>query len=198
MPDVKISALPTASLPPSSGDLVPILQGGVSRQITRADLVNDRVLTLTATQANATTTPAAAAALATTVAQGQYLFKYWIAYRSSAVGVGIQISGQHTGTTTRFVGTSYHLTTGGGAATGIADQLSTATAQMMEGKAQRVSGAAPGATQGVDTANADMFAVLEGIAIVTVSGTLNLMFNASATGTVTLMEGTSLTLTRTA
>jgi hypothetical protein len=123
--------------------------------------------------------------------------KYWICYRSAATTTGIQMYLDHTGTTTRCVGTWYTLTTGGTAATGIADQATVATAQMLEGKGQRAAGTASGTMQGVDSANADQFAVMEGIVIVTGSGTMELMFNSEVGGSaVTMMEGTSLTATQ--
>lgn len=203
MADTKITALPAASLPPGAADVIPIVQGGISRQITRADLVNDTFRTLTATQASTSTTAAAVTGLGVTLGQGQYLVKYWVCYRAAATTTGIQMYLTHTGTTTRCAATWYTLS--GGAATpvgtvnGLADQATGTTAQPLEGKGQRASGTASGTTQGVDTANADQFAVLEGIVIVTVSGTLNLMFNTEvASSAVTMMEGTSVTITRTA
>lgn len=152
-----------------------------------------------ADQSNSTVTAAAVTGLATVVAAGTYLVKYWIVYRSAATTTGIQMYLRHNGTTTRLAATWYTLTTGGAAATGIADQATTATSQMMEGKGQRASAVASGANAGVDTANADQFAVMEGLMIVTVSGTLDLMFNSEvAASAVTMMKGTTLVLTKVA
>ena len=105
----------------------------------------------------------------------------------------------HSGTTTRCAATWYTLTTGTTATSGVADQATTLTAQLMEGKGQRASAVASGPMQGVDSANADQFAVLEGLVIVTVSGTLDLMFNSEVgASAVTIMTGTSLVLTQVA
>jgi len=105
----------------------------------------------------------------------------------------------HTGTATRMAATWYTLTTGTTATSGVADQATTLTAQMMEGKGQRANNVASGPTQGVDTASADQFAVMEGLIIVTVSGTLHLMFNSEvAASAVTIMTGTSLVLSKVA
>lgn len=155
---------------------------------------------LAATQANSTVTPAVVTNLTKAgIVAGTYLFKYWVCYRAAATTTGIEMFVEFTGTVSRLVSTWYTLTTGGAAATGVADQATTATAQMLEGKGQRVKNAASGPTQGVDSANADQFAVVEGLMIVTATGDLQLKFRSEvAASAVTMMEGTSLTLTKVA
>lgn len=150
--------------------------------------------TLSSTQANSTTTAASATGLETSLAAGTYLVKYWLCYRSAATTTGVEFRLNFaTGAVSRIVGTWYTLTTGGAAATGVADQSTTSTAQMLEGKGQRANNAATGPMQGVDTANADQFAVFEAIVVVTTAGTLQLMFNSEVAGSaITLMEGTSI------
>lgn len=201
MADTKVSALPAATAPLADTDALLVVQGGVSKQVPAGALFKETVKALTATQANSTVTPASVTALeVASLAAGTYAFKYWVVYRSAATTTGIEMMANYTGTHTRCVATWYTLTTGGAAATGVADQATTATAQMMEGKGQRVSATAAGSTgttQGVDTANADQFAVMEGILIATGTGTLRLMFASEvAASAVTMMEGTTLTLTR--
>lgn len=159
----------------------------------------DTFVVLASDATNSTLTPAAVSGLATTVAAGTYLVKYWIVYRAAATTTGIEMYMQHTGTTSRLASTWYTLTTGGAAATGVGDQATTATAQMIEGKGQRASNVASGTTQGVDTANADQFAVMEGLMVVTASGTLNLMYRSEVSGSaVSIMSGTTLVLTKVA
>lgn len=149
--------------------------------------------------ANATTTPGAVTGLAATLDAGTWLAKYWLVYQTAATTTGIQMYLDHTGTTTRLAGTWYQLTTGGAAATGVGDQATTATAQMVEGKGQRADNVASGTTQGVDTANADQFAVYEALIVVTVSGTLNLMMNSEVgASAATIMSGSTLMLTQVA
>ena len=198
MADTKISALPAASLPLDGTELLAVVQGGTSKKITKADFsVIDVVKTLASTQANSTVTAAAATDLAVTVGVGTYLVKYWVVYQAAATTTGIQMYLDHTGSTSRLAATWYTLTTGTTASSGVADQATTLTAQVMEGKGQRAAGVASGPTQGVDTANADQFAVMEGIITVTVSGTLNFMFNSEvAASAVTLQIGSSLVLTK--
>jgi hypothetical protein len=70
---------------------------------------------------------------------------------------------------------------------------------MMEGKAQRASNAATGTTAGVDTANADQFAVFEGVLVSTGAGDIQLLFASEIAGSaVTIMPGAALTLTKVA
>lgn len=154
---------------------------------------------LGADHVNSTTTPGAVTGLAGTLGVGTWLAKYWLVYRTAATTTGIQMYLDHTGTTSRLVGTWYQLTTGGAAATGVGDQATVATAQMLEGKGQRAEGVTTGTTQGVDTANADQFAVFEALIVVTASGTLNLMMNSEVAGSAaTIMSGSTLMLTQVA
>lgn len=200
MADTKISALPSATTPLDGTELVPIVQGGLSEKVTVSNLRGEQIRTLTATQANSTVTAASATELEyASLPTGTYLMKYWIIYQSAATTTGIEFKLNYTGTATRLVQTWYTLTTGGTATTGIADQSTTLTAQMMEGKGQRANNAATGPTQGVDTANADQFAVMEGIITATTSGTLQFMFNSEvAASAVTLQTGSTLTLQKVA
>lgn len=194
---VKTSALLPANTPLDGTELVPVVQNGVNRQVTRADLVRTDVQKcMTAAQANTTVTPAPAFQLSTALDVGTWLVKVWVCYRAAAATTGIEMFLRHNGTTTRLVSTWYTLSGSGittGIANGNADQATTATAQVIEGKGQRASNVASGTTQGVDTPNADQFAVVEGIVVVTAIGALDLMFRSEvATSAVTLMEGTTL------
>lgn len=202
MADTKISALVAASVAAAANELA-INEAGASKKLTLAQVrayVNaDTVAVVGTDQANSTVTAAACTGLDLTVAAGTYLAKYWIVYQSAATTTGIQMYLDHTGTATRMAATWYTLTTGTTATSGVADQATTLTAQMMEGKGQRANNVASGPTQGVDTASADQFAVMEGLIIVTVSGTLHLMFNSEvAASAVTIMTGTSLVLSKVA
>jgi hypothetical protein len=200
MADAKISALPAAGAL-TGAELVPVVQSGVTRRTTIGDIRTiDVVKVCAGTQANSTVTAAAITELSASIAPGTYLLKVWFCYRSAATTTGVEFYLRTTGgTVTRCVSTWYTLTTGGAAATGIADQATTLTAQMMEGKGQRAAGVASGPMQGVDTANADQFAVMEGIVIVTATTTLDVMFTSEvAASAVTVMEGTTLTLSKVA
>lgn len=202
MADTKISALAAASALTGAEEFA-VNQGGTSKKATAAQIAaytaTDTVNVLTSTQANSTVTPAAATGLTRSLTAGTYLLKYWVCYRAAATTTGVEFKLNYTGTVSRLVSTWYTLTTGGAAATGIADQSTTLTAQMLEGKGQRANNTASGPMQGVDTANADQFAVMEGILIATGSGNLEFQFASEVAGSaVTLMEGTTLTLTKVA
>jgi hypothetical protein len=197
---IRGSALPAGAALDGT-ETVFIIQGGALVKTTIANIrVIDIVKTMTATQANSTVTAAAITDLNSSLAPGTYLVKVWCCYRSAATTTGLAMylncSG---GTVTRCVDTWYSLTTGGAAATGILDQATTTTAQMMEGKGQRANNTTSGTTQGVDTANADQFLVMEGIVIVTATTTLQVMFNSSvAASAVTIQMGTSITISKVA
>jgi hypothetical protein len=151
-------------------------------------------------QANSTVTPAVITELTEAgLAAGTYVFKVWIAYQAAATTTGLEMFANFTGTVSRFISTWYSLTTGGAAATGVLDQATTLTAQMMEGKGQRAKDVASGPTQGVDTANADQFAVIEGLFIATGSGDFQVKFRSEvAASAVTIMPGTTLELRKVA
>jgi hypothetical protein len=202
MADSKISALPAASAAAAANEFA-INEAGTSKKLTAAQIKayisSDAFAVMASDQANSTVTPASVTALEVTTAAGTYLVKYWVCYQAAATTTGIQMFLDHSGTVTRLASTWYTLTTGTTATSGVADQASTLTAQMMEGKGQRAKNVASGPTQGVDTAAADQFAVIEGLLIVTVSGTLKLMFSSEvAASAVTMMTGTTLTLTKVA
>lgn len=140
-----------------------------------------------------------ATAMTTTgVGPGLYQFKYVIRYQSAATGNGIGIAVDHTQATNYFVSTLWHTTTGTTAATGVADQVvSTLTGQLVEGKSERVKGTVSSTTTGVDTANADMLSIMEGLIDISTSGDLILEFRSEAAGTnVVIKSGTSLILTK--
>lgn len=160
---------------------------------------NEKAVVVGVDVPNTSSTTAVNAISTADLGAGTYLFKAWVAWKTAATTTGIEMWANHTGTVTRFVSTWYTLTTGGAAATGVADQATTLTAQMVEGKGQRAKDTASGPIQGTDTANADQFAVMEGIAVVTATGNFEIKFrsevNASA---ATILTGTTLELRKVA
>lgn len=201
MADAELNQLAAASAL-TGAELMLVEQGGVSKRTLVSDVrIIDVVKCLTATQANSTVTMAAATGLTVTgLAVGTYLIKVWICFRAAATTTGPEFRlNMATGAVSRMVNTWYTLTTGGAAATGVADQATTLTAQMLEGKGSRANASSGGPMQGVDTANSDQFAVMEGIVVVTTAGNLQFEFASEvAASAVTLMEGTTLTLQKVA
>ena len=92
---------------------------------------------------------------------------------SAATTTGVATAIEHSGTVSAFVSQSRFVSTGGTAATGVADQIGAVnTGQMVEGKSERVKNTVSSATAGVDTANADMYLILNAVLVVTATGTL--------------------------
>jgi hypothetical protein len=123
--------------------------------------------------------------LTQTVGIGTWIFEYFVIYQTTATTTGVEFVVDHTGTDTAFVSNMRFGTTGGAAATGIADQVGVGTAAgLMEVKTQRVAGARPGVTIGVDTINADCLMIVEGVIRVSGSGSLKLFMAAELSALV--------------
>lgn len=201
MADSKISALTTATTLDGTEQLA-VVQGGASKKTTVADIrVIDTVKRVGTDQANSTTTAAAITDFTTSLAAGTYLVKGWLVWQSAATttGAGFYLNASG-GTVTRNTGHVYTTTTGTTATSGIADQSTVAaTFQMIESRAWRANNTNPGAFGGVDTASADQFAVLEALVVVTVATSLQVMIVSEvASSAVTIMAGSTLTITKSA
>jgi hypothetical protein len=199
--DTKVSALTTATTLDGT-ELVPVVQGGASKKTTVADIRTIDIVKHLGTQAtNSTVTPAAITALDCVLVPGTWGFKVWMIWRAAATttGMGVHMNASG-GAVSKIVGTWYTLTTGTTATTGIADQASAAaTFQTMEGRAQRANNTSGGPFGGVDTANADQFAVMEGIVVVTTQTTLQTMMASEVAASQVSMEvGSFITCTRAA
>ena len=197
MADTKVSALTTATTLDGT-ELVPVVQGGASKKTTVADIRTiDVVKQVTSDLTNSTTSAAVITALTSPLTVGTWLVKVWLCYQSSATTTGIAFRLNYTGTQSRIVATWYTLTTGTTAVTGIADQATAGSGQTMEGLAQRANDISTGAMTGVDTANADQFAVLEGIVIATGTGNLEVKVTSEVNGSaVTVKPGSTIVLTK--
>jgi hypothetical protein len=201
MADTKISAL-TAVTSLDGTELVPVVQGGASKSAKVSDIRTiDIVKTVAVTQSTTSTTPAAITDLSSSLTPGTYLVKVWMVLQSTATGTGVGIHLNCSGgTVTTCAATWYSLTTATSTATGVMDQASASTVfQHMEGRAQRANNTSGAPFGGVDTANADQFAVLEGVVIVTATTTLQVMIASETAGTgVSARVGTSLTVSKVA
>lgn len=211
MPDTKVSAL-TAVTVPASTDEFPVNQGGTSKKLTLALLAEylfERIsgnsgaageyktLQKLSSNAAANSTATLATVMTTTgVGVGTWHFKYNIRYQSGATTTGVDFAVNHTGTTGAFLMTTWFATTGTTATSGAPDQTSSVTATMIEGKAQRTKNTAVGATQSVDTANADMHMIIEGTIVVTATGSLELKHASETTAASTVMADSILELTK--
>jgi len=157
--------------------------------------------TLLADVSNSTTTAAKITGMDTPCGAGTWLFEYFLRYQSSATTTGVKLGVNHTGTVTAFMyqrQESVADTTATATQTAIADQdIVTTTGGLAEIWAQRAkSTTAPTITAGVDTINADQFAVITGLMIVTVSGNLELYHASETAASTTVKAGSILRLTK--
>jgi hypothetical protein len=144
--------------------------------------------------ANATTT-LATVMTTTGVGAGTWRFRYTVRYQSSVTTTGVKFAVNHTGTAGAFVLSWWMVSTGGAAATGVGDQVSAVNVgQLVEGKSERAKNTATTASAGVDTINADMLAIVEGMVVVTVSGNLEFKHASETANSTQVMADTMLEL----
>ncbi len=172
------------------------LTGVTSNIQTQLDRIKIVSLSSDAT-ANATTTLATISGLTTAVGVGTYVFQYFIRYQSSVTTTGVDFAINHTGTVTNFLANWRYASTGGAAATAAASQaISAATGNIHESYSIRTLNTKMGPTVSVDIINADMLAIIEGILIVTASGSLEFKHNSETAASTQVMAGSSLILTK--
>ena len=200
MADTKISALPAVGLPLDGTETFAIVQGATSEKITALQMGLNRVARLSADQSNATTTPTKVTGLDVTTGTGTFVFKYYIYYQSSAATTGVKFDVNHSGTVAPFLWNQYWIDASATASTAAPDQDNIqAAGAVVGGFGSRAKGTAGrGTTVSVDTLNADMLMVIEGLFICTVSGDLQLYHGSETANSTTVKAGSSLILTRTA
>lgn len=167
--------------------------GGGSSPVSVAALSQDA-------PANATQTGVEIAGLQASITSGTYVFKYVLRGRSTATATGLRFGINFTGSTTAFLATLRQTGTGTTAVSGTGDQLNT-SAQIVEGYSTRsLATTSPnlGPTAGVDTANADVLYVIEGLLVVSTSGDLELWHASETAASTQIMAGSALVLTKAA
>lgn len=135
--------------------------------------------------------------LTVTADVGAYFFRYALIYQTAATTTGLKLSVNHTGTVTEFLYNWQVVDNTATAATAAADQDAVAaTGQVYSVFAARAkSTTGTGTTISVDTANADMFVIVEGVCVVTATGSLALWAGPEiASSTLTIKDGSSLFL----
>lgn len=211
MADTKISAL-TAVSTPAGTDEAGVNQGGTSKKLTLQQIWDSLFTringssgaaglfkTLQKLSANATanaTTTLATVMTTTGVGAGTWRFRYSIIYQAAATTTGVDFAVNHTGTVTKMVASFWFITAATTTANALADQQAPATANMNEGKATRTINTKMGTTLGVDTANADMLIILEGIIVVSATGSLELRHASEVAASSQVMAETCLELTK--
>lgn len=156
-------------------------------------------LTLNADVSNSTTTAAKITGLDKALAVGTYTFRYFIIYQAAATTTGVKFSVNFTGTVTQFVANWHAVDNTAGGATAAADQDALlAGGQVYFAFAARAKSNAAGwgPSISVDTANADMLAVLEGSMIVTVTGNIELWHASEVAAATTVKAGSNMVITK--
>lgn len=153
-------------------------------------------VSLSAAQSNETATPTEVVALSLTLQPGTYVFQYFIIYQSTATTTGVRFSVDYTGTTTKFVANWHVCDNTATASTAAADQDAVAAGGQVycAFAARAKSSAGWGTTISVDTQNADMFAKVEGIMVVTTEGDIRLYHGSEDAVSTSVRPGTSLVL----
>ncbi len=137
-----------------------------------------------------------------TLSAGTYTFQYFVITRSNQLTNGIRLAINYTGTNGAFVWNWRGNDLGALALAAAADQDSVLTtgAVMWSFASRAKSTTTRGYTASVDTINADMFIIIEGVFVATGSGNLELWHGselATAAYTTSVMPGTSLIITKT-
>lgn len=154
-----------------------------------------RRFVLAADHANSTTTATEVTALTTTTGTGTFKFQYMLRWQTAATTTSHKVSVNHTGTVSFFLYNALYTDTSATASTGAADQDAIATTAQVYGsfasRAKSTDGKMIGTA--VDTANADMFMVIDGLMQVTVDGSLALWWGSEvAASAATVKAGSGL------
>jgi hypothetical protein len=161
--------------------------GASGADVTLQCLSSDAATNSTSTFATVITT--------TGVGVGIWHARYAIRYQSAATSNGVQFKIDHGGTTTWGMGNLSFPSGDTAGIDGFHDQNTPGI--YMEVQALRAFPLEFNATEGVDTANADLFMPIETLFAVTVSGSLTLQHaSEQVAGSSTVKAGTSLILTR--
>lgn len=211
MADTKISGLAAVTVPAVT-DEIPVNQAGASKKLTVAQIAElfftrisgnsgaaGAFKTLQRLTANATanaTVTLQTVMTTTGLAAGVYHFRYDVIYQAGATTTGVDFAIGFSGTAPTYVATSRFASTGGAAATGIADDVGSNTASMLEGKSQRTLSGKLGSSLGVSTINANHHYKIEGILEVTVSGNLTLQHCSEVAASSQVMAKSILELTK--
>jgi hypothetical protein len=144
---------------------------------------------------NSTTTPTEITALSKTLPAGTYQITLMIRYQAAATTTGVRIGLNFTGTTTSLVWNVRFVDASATAATATPDQdnigAAAAVFSVFAHRAGKTT-ANTGTTLGVDTQNADMYAVIDALLVCSGSGDLELWHGSEVAFASTIKAGTSL------
>lgn len=204
MADTKISALSAVSAVDAADEFA-VNDAGTSKKATAAQIADFMGVSKKrlASQADSTsTTPAKVTGLDLTTGIGTFIFEYYIRWRTATATTGIRFDVNHSGTVTSFVWQQRWVDVSATASTAVPDQDAIQAAGHVQGSfGSRAKGTAGrGVLLSADTVNLDMLTIIEGLAVVTVSGDIQLYHGAelAASGTVSVMADSVLRLTKVA
>lgn len=213
MADTKISALAAAAAAAAANELA-INEAGTSKKLTVAQIAAylfarisgtsgaageyKTLMKLAADSADNTNIAPNVVMTVTGVGAGTWHFKFTVIYQTAGTGTGIALTVNHTGTTGQFSSWLTQASSIATAANGIGATLVQAAAgNAGDIRPNSVKNTLTFATVGVVSANTDVMAVIEGIIVVTVSGSLELKMGTEvATSAVRLMADSCLELTK--
>jgi hypothetical protein len=160
----------------------------------------DTVAALASNDANdgSTTTMRKITGLDTATGTGTFQFKYMIRYQTSATTTGIKFAVNHTGTVSAFLVNHHWAQSLSTAASALATQNITTGYGLYSIHASRAKNTTVGPSTAIDTANADMLWVAEGMFICSITGNLELYSGSEVAAVSTVMAGASLVLTKVA
>lgn len=181
----------------AAGEVLQYIEGVGWFKVTVAT-PNVQLVTLAADQSNSTTTPTEVTGLTAVTGVGNYVFEYFLITQSAATTTGQKFSVNHDGTVGAFVYWWSWVDTSATASTAAADQDAVGAAGQVIGAmaARAKSTAGAGTTISVDTANADMLIVIQGICVVTVAGNMELWHGSEVAAASTVKAGSSLRLSK--
>jgi len=158
-----------------------------------------RRMVLGSDQSNSTTTPTEVTGISLTTGIGTFKFQYLVRYQAAATTTGVRYSVNHTGTVAFFLANLLWVDASATAATAAPDQDAVLSTGSVYGSfaARAKSTAGWGTTLSVDSANADMLIIIDGLMQVTADGDIELWHGSEVAAASTTKSGTSLVIEKT-
>lgn len=156
------------------------------------------VASLAADQSNSTATPTEVVGISLPVGTGTWIFEYFLKLQSAATTTGHRISVNHTGTLTSFMAwLSWPSALGTASDANVDQDILTAAGGLLPIFAARAKSTAGwGTTLAVDTANADVMYMVQGLMTVTVAGDIELWHGSEVAAASTVKAGSAVRITK--
>lgn len=198
----KISALTGATTAALANELA-INEAGTSKKLTvelLQDLIGVKKAVLASTHTISVTTATKCSMDIALTSTGTYVFMYYLVVQSTSATVSPMYGVNYTGTATKVKATCSYVDTGGLlTGTGTADDVGTTAGSMLAGTTvSTTSTTAPnmGHTGGVGTINADCLVLVEGMFVVSTTGTIEFWHGSETANSTSVMAGSSVLVTK--